>query len=225
MGHDGALPVILIVGHDHATLTRGDDLVELQAKTADIAPGAAKFALVAGAICLCTILDDEQIMLACGCHNRVDLSRCAAHVDRHYRFGIGRDLGDHVHGIHEQGFIDFTDNRHRAHRQNRRGRGNPGVSWHNHFVAWPDTQRLQPGDQRRGAGGDGDRIAHALVGGKGIFQRLDFGSTLTRAIVAEKAFAAQHFEDCGLFGLTNRHAAGEHRGIRALFGGCAAVDC
>ena len=112
----------------------------------------------------------------------------------------------------------------RAHRQDGRGAGNPGIGGQDHLVAGPNAQRAQGAHQRCRPGGDCQGAARALERGEALLQLLHLARAFFWSVVAEKALGADDLEHGPLFGFVEQVAAGVHGRVGGSAGRLAAVN-
>ena len=162
-----------LVRGDRAALPGRDDLARVEREAAEPPQAAARTALPSGSEGPRRVLEQRD---AVG-HRRLELfprSGTAEEVDdedglRPRRQPRRDGLGGHVHRLR----VDVHEHRPGAHeRDDIRGR-REGVSRDDHLVAGPDPEGKHGEVQRRGAGGDDDRVLDLAGGGERALELVD----------------------------------------------------
>src|SRR5690348_4809853 len=97
----------VVVGDDHATLTRRHAFRVLKAEDGHITEAAELLVTMRASRCLSTVLEHFEPMLACHTANGADVSRSAAHVDRKHDGRARRDLPRKVPRVHVVRLVDL----------------------------------------------------------------------------------------------------------------------
>ncbi len=103
---------LVVVGYQHAAFAGVDMLVIVEAKAADVAYRADRFAFVMHARCLGCVLDDFEAVLLGQRHDRVHVAGLAENMHQHDGLSARRnDLGDGGGTDVKAIFIDVGKNR------------------------------------------------------------------------------------------------------------------
>jgi hypothetical protein len=101
-----------IVGDDGTTFPTRDDLIELKAKSADIANTAKMSAVVAAPCGLGNVFDDLQPTALRQPRNAIHISGRTAHMHRHDGFGVWGYFALDVSHVQRQRRVDFRNDWH-----------------------------------------------------------------------------------------------------------------
>ena len=194
----GVLGPVSVVGHDHAARTGGDDLVAVEAVTADIADGARKLTGkrpggAAGAQGLGGILNQNQVIALGNGRQAGHIGHVAENMDDFQRLDVGAGLFVvqliaaqlavvrteilHRVGVNAQAVVAANENRLGPHIAGQRvDGGDKGQRRHNDLVPAGDARRHCGQVQRAGTGVAGHGAGHAHVGGQRFLKLRDFAA-------------------------------------------------
>ena len=84
---------MVVAGEHRAALAHGDVVRGVEAQRADVAEGAAQFAVVGGAQRIAAVLDEPEIVFLCQRGDGIQIVGVAQRVREHDGLGPGRDRG------------------------------------------------------------------------------------------------------------------------------------
>ena len=141
--------------------------------------------LVPGAVRLCRILDEHQVVPARQCRNRVEIGRLTIQVDGHDR---PRARGDCRRGRRRIDVVRLgvgvDEDRLRTGGENGEDGCDEGVRHRDHFVAGPDAVGAERELDRVEAAGDADGVTGADIRGILGLEALDGGAEDEVALLA-----------------------------------------
>ena len=158
----------LVAQRQHASLARGEVLVRVEREAGRIADRAD----LATAVDACLdrvrgVLDHGEPVLVGDRADRLHVDGMARVVDGHDRAGPRRHTGGHLGGIDaERHRIDVAEDGFRARLHDHVRGGRPGDRRRQHLVARADAEGDEREVHRGGAGGHGEGVLDAAVGGE-----------------------------------------------------------